>query len=146
MGYELADAQNYAVRVFLYQFSKQFKFFTYEYREKTLKYFDYRCPYTGIKITYQNSERDHIIPSNKESCGLHLYGNVLIVSKDANRRKGNKPIEEFLKDEPEKLAKIKAFMKETGFLEIHEKYFQYLHGKAENLYIQTGELIKMPLS
>ena len=64
MGYEYGDAQNIAVRCFFNQFSKQFKYFDNFYRQKTLEYFDNRCPYTGIKLTYNNSERDHIIPFN----------------------------------------------------------------------------------
>ena len=142
MGYEYGDAQNIAVRCFLNQFSKQFKYFDNFYRQKTLEYFDNRCPYTGIKLTYNNSERDHIIPFNKDFCGLHVYGNILIVSKEANSQKGSKTIEEYLQNDPIKLQKIKKFIEETGYNEIHNKYNYELTITSRILYEKVGKVIK----
>lgn len=142
MGYEYGDAQNIAVRCFLNQFSKRFKYFDNYYRQKTIEYFDHKCPYTGIELTYGNSERDHVIPFNKEFCGLHVYGNILIVSKEANSQKGSKSLEEYLQDDQEKLEKIKQFIKESGYDEIHDKYNNDLKIACKKLYKDIGTVIK----
>ncbi len=142
MGYEYADAQNISVRVLLNQFSKNFEYFDKNCYEKTLKYFDNKCPYTGEEITTSNCEKDHIVPMNRECCGLHVYGNVLIVAKSANKRKGAKNLEEFLENEPERLAKIQKFINNSGYKEIHEKYNNQLKLHSEELYKNVGALVK----
>ena len=106
MGYEYGDAQNIAVRCFLNQFSKNFQYFDEYYKNKTLEYFDYKCPYTDVELTSTNMVKDHVIPFNKKSCGLHVFGNVLIVDKKANSDKSSKSLEEYLKNHPERLQKI----------------------------------------
>ena len=79
---------------------------------------------------------DHIIPFNRELCGLHVYGNILVVSPKANKLKHKQPVEEFLKDEPEKLKKIQDFMKQSGFIDIYNKYNEELKSVSKNLYEQ----------
>lgn len=142
MGYEYGDAQNIAVRCFLNQFSKNFQYFDEYYKNKTLEYFDYKCPYTDVELTSTNMVKDHVIPFNKKSCGLHVFGNVLIVDKKANSDKSSKSLEEYLKNHPERLQKIKKFIKVTGYLEIHEKYQQYLCESCNKLYDEIGDTIK----
>ena len=142
MGYEYGDAQNMAIRCFLNQFSKNFNYFDKNYELKTLEYFNYKCPYTGVTLTSANMVKDHVIPFNKDCCGLHVYGNVLIVDKKANSDKSSKSIEEYLKNEPERLAKIQKFIKVTGYKEIHEKYQQYLCETCNELYDEIGDTIK----
>ena len=141
MGYEYGDAQNIAVRCFLNQFSKNFQYFDEYYKNKTLEYFDNKCPYTDVELTSANMVRDHVIPFNKEGCGLHVFGNVLIVDKKANSSKSSKPLEEYLKNEPERLAKIQKFIKVTGYLEIHKKYQEYLRKTCNELYKEIGVTI-----
>jgi len=138
MGYEYGDAQNIAVRVFLYQFSKGFDLFFDKngWKQKTLEYFDNKCPYTGVPLSKGNMDEDHIIPFNREHCGLHLYGNVLIVSREANRLKHGQSIEEFLRNEPEKLGKIQCFMKDSGFSDLYNQYNEELKLACRNLYNQ----------
>lgn len=142
MGYEYGDAQNIAVRCFLNQFSKNFQYFDEYYKNKTLEYFDYKCPYTDVELTLANMVKDHVIPFNKKSCGLHVFGNVLIVDKKANSDKSSKSLEEYLKNYPERLQKIKKFIKVTGYKEIHEKYQQYLCETCNELYDEIGNTIK----
>ena len=142
MGYEHGDAQNSAVRCFLNQFSKNFDYFNDYYKNKTLEYFDYKCPYTGVLLTSSNMVRDHIVPLNKKSCGLHLFGNVLLVDRTANSVKSSKSLEEYLRNQPERLEKIQKFIKVTGYLEIQEKYQQYLHETCSKLYDDIGSVIK----
>ncbi|MCL2520081.1 MAG: HNH endonuclease [Spirochaetaceae bacterium] len=93
--YAYGDASNTATRVFLSEFSKQFNtFFGVRHKIETLKYFDYQCPYSGESIDGSNYIEDHIIPFNKGDCGLHLYGNVLLVTAEANKAKHSKPLAE----------------------------------------------------
>ena len=134
MGYEYGDAQNIAVRCFLNQFSKNFNYFDKIYRQKTLEYFDNKCPYTGVKLEPGNMVQDHVIPFNKEGCGLHVFGNVLIVDKKANSDKSSKSLEQYLKNNPERLLKIQEFVKSTGYPEIHNEYNEYLHKTCSELY------------
>ena len=141
MGYEYGDAQNIAVRCFLNQFSKNFQYFDEYYKNQTLEYFDYKCPYTGVELTSSNMVKDHVIPFNKKSCGLHVFGNVLIVDKKANSDKSSKSIEEYLKNYPERLQKKKKFIKVTGYLEIHEKYQQYLCESCNKLYDEIYNIV-----
>ena len=142
MGYEYADAQNIAVRCFLNNFSKNFNYFNEYYKNKTLEYFDYKCPYTDVELTSANMVKDHVIPFNTKSCGLHIFGNVLIVDKNANSRKSSKSLEDYLKNYPERLQKIKKFIKESGYLEIHEKYERYLCETCNKLYEEVGSTIR----
>lgn len=143
MGNEYGDAQNIAVRVFLNQFSKKFDtFFSDEYKQKTLKYFDYKCPYSGEDISAGNFVMDHIVPFNRECCGLHVYGNILLVTKEANKNKHHRSLEEFLKKEPEKLEKIKRFMEESGFSEIYKIYNKQLCLNCESLYKKIRKVIE----
>ncbi len=135
MGNEYGDAQNIAVRVFLNQFSKKFPtFFNKEYKRKTLEYFNYKCPYSGEDISGGNFVKDHVVPFNRECCGLHIYGNVLLVTREANKNKHHRLLDEFLKNEPEKLRKIKKFMRESGFDRIQKKYNRQLYIHCQSLY------------
>ena len=39
---------------------------------------------------------DHLIPHNKESCGLHTHGNLVPATKVANSAKADKDLRDFL--------------------------------------------------
>jgi len=144
VGYEYGDAQNSAVRTFLYQFSKQFNLFNPEFRKLTTDFFENKCPYTGVDIT-KYGVMDHIIPFNRERCGLHVYGNILIVAKEANQQKRDMNLEEYLKDYPDRIRKINEFMNRSGFLDIHNKFHQKLKSHCESLYIKIRETIESEL-
>lgn len=101
--------------------------------EKTLEYFEYKCAYTGEPITLETAVMDHVIPHNREFCGLHIYGNVIPSTKGANGAKSSTDFEEFLLSDAEclngstqnerqrRIDKINSFMKEAGFQEKLEK-------------------------
>lgn len=61
--------------------------------EKTLKFFGNSCAYTGKKT--KGLVQDHVVPINRKGCGLHIYGNIIPASKEANSAKAGKTLDEF---------------------------------------------------
>lgn len=129
------DAANAFVRVLLSDAGELAGGLDAKQWDKTLKFFDYRCAYTGESVAKdkESSRRDgvplavqeHAIPINRDHCGLHLYGNVVPATVKANGKKGDKHYRDFIKDpEAEKLGfdsarlqKIEGFMVETRYCE-----------------------------
>ena len=68
---------------------------------KTVEYFDYKCPYTGEAISVEwNAKKyvlDHLIPHNRESVGLYLFGNIIITTREITARKAVKSFEDFIR-------------------------------------------------
>jgi len=56
---------------------------------------DYRCFYTGRKITAENCYLDHVIP--QASSGNNSYKNIVASCYDANSMKNDKPADEFIR-------------------------------------------------
>ena len=81
------DAANAFVRVILSDAGAMLGGLTEDEWRKTIEWFDGRCAYTGQALDEGELERDHAIPMNRTQCGLHLYGNVVPATKEANRRK-----------------------------------------------------------
>ena len=52
----------------------------------------YLCQYTGKKVDPKNADIDHVIPKSKG--GTNSWDNLVVSSKDINRKKGNKTPEE----------------------------------------------------
>ena len=97
------DAANAFVRVILSDAGTMLGGLTEDEWRMTLEWFEGRCAYTGQ--TLDEMERDHAIPMNRAQCGLHLYGNVVPATKEANRRKAGKHYREFIEDrDPEARA------------------------------------------
>ena len=121
------DAANIFVRCMLSDISDLLGGFSKEDLEKTVEYFDYKCPYTGedISVKYKTGEwvLDHLIPHNRESVGLNLYGNIIVTTKETNAAKAANFLEDFIKfktkgteEEKEKrIQKIRNFQKESGY-------------------------------
>ena len=76
----------------------------YELREYLLEKWRRTCAYCGKKDVPLQVE--HIHPRSKG--GSDRVSNLCLACEPCNRRKGNKPVETFLKDKPEVLAKIEA--------------------------------------
>ena len=133
-GIAFGDVSNNAVRNILTQISKElYDDFTDEDMEKTMEYFDWCYPYTGVylKADYDakngNYATDHIYPQNRIWCGLNVKGNLILVSKKANAKKASQSVKDFLLDDKdvlgelddkirqERLAKIEAFQKDCGY-------------------------------
>ena len=134
-GIAFGDVSNSAIRNILSEISIDIDGrITEQDMYDALDFFDWKCPYTGkdLRNAIENSlggyATDHIVPQNKEECGLNIRGNLVIVDKEANARKGNKNVAEFLLDEKndallgsnmnvrkERLDKIKKFQKKFGY-------------------------------
>ncbi len=128
-GLTVNDVANSSIRNIL---GKLMKIEESELKE-TEEHFGWKCPYTGQDLRERIEKKedvvlDHIVPQNKDYCGLNVKGNLIYVDKTANSKKGTKTVEEFLIDDKagffsdtpmevreERLAKIKAFQKKCGY-------------------------------
>lgn len=108
------DAANVFVRVILSDAGAKLGGLTEPQWGRTLDWFGGRCAYTGEALLGGRMERDHAIPMNRVHCGLHLYGNVLPATTDANRRKADKHYRDFVED-ADRLARIETFIRESGY-------------------------------
>ena len=81
--------------------------FGYEVREYLLLKWEYTCAYCGKKNV--SFEVDHINP--KARGGSNRISNLTLACHECNQKKGDKPIEVFLKDKPEVLRKIQELCK-----------------------------------
>ncbi|NEO82202.1 RNA-guided endonuclease IscB [Moorena sp. SIO4G3] len=79
----------------------------YEVREYLLEKWDRECTYCGKKDIPLQIE--HIQPQSKG--GSNRVSNLCLSCDKCNQKKGNKPIEDFLKNKPGLLQKIKSFAK-----------------------------------
>ena len=111
------DAANSFVRVVLSDAGELLGGLSEDEWQRTLAFFDSRCAYTG-KALGDDVVRDHAVPVNRMHCGLHLYGNVLPVTRAANSEKGGMHWRDFMKDkDPERVARIKTFIAQSGYAE-----------------------------
>lgn len=123
------DAANIFVRCMLSDLSDLLGGFSREDLERTVEYFDYKCPYTGedISVEYETGKwvLDHLIPHNRESVGLNLYGNIIVTTKTTNAAKSAKNFEDFIRYETKgtaeekelRIQKIRKFQKESGYFD-----------------------------
>lgn len=97
--YNFGDSSNTSVRVFLSYlgayFDEQNKLPSLssnkglkEHKEKALAFQKNQCVYCKKTFEpHEKIEKDHIIPINKVSAGLHCWGNVLYCCSTCNRNK-----------------------------------------------------------
>jgi len=78
--------------------------FGYEIREYLLEKWGRRCAYCGAKDVPM--EVDHIVPRSRG--GSDRISNLTLACHTCNQRKGNRPIEEFLRRKPEVLEKVRV--------------------------------------
>lgn len=129
-GIAYGDVSNISIRNILTVISRQmFNKITDKYFEDMRKYFNNKCPYTGKDLDDLEKNgllaTDHIVPQNREYCGLNVEGNLILVDKNANQLKGNKSLEVFLiienklnldsKTKQERYDKIIAFQKKYNY-------------------------------
>ncbi|WP_218576826.1 RNA-guided endonuclease IscB, partial [Desulfobacter latus] len=86
----------------------------YEVREYLLEKWDRTCAYCGK--TDIPLEIEHIVPKSKG--GSNRVSNLTLACTACNRKKGNKPLEQFLSRKPELLKRIqkqsKVPLKDAG--------------------------------
>lgn len=82
------DVANLMVRCLLADASELLGGWTNADRERTLRYFDGRCAYTGVAYDPATFVWDHLLPHNQDACGLHVYGNLVPATRAANSAKG----------------------------------------------------------
>ncbi len=100
-GVKIGDAANIAVRNILTSISMAMDTkITEDGIREALEFFDWRCPYTGRYFgkdpKSQGAVLDHIVPQNKDECGLNVKGNLIYVDRTANLAKAGKKLEDFL--------------------------------------------------
>lgn len=127
------DAANIFVRCLLSDIGAIAGGFTKQDWERTLAYFGYQCAYTGKNLTSEDAVMDHVIPHNREACGLHVYGNLIPASKEANSAKSSQDFRDFLRNDTnclgdmsetereERIRSIERFMADSGYEQNMEK-------------------------
>lgn len=81
----------------------------YRVREALLEHWGRKCAYCGIENVPLQIE--HIKPKSKN--GSNRFNNLTLACECCNQEKGNRPIEEFLEDQPDVLKKIKGHCKKS---------------------------------
>ena len=79
----------------------------YEVREYVLLKWDHQCAYCDARDV--PLELDHIYPRSRN--GSNRVSNLTLACIPCNQRKGNQDIHDFLKDEPERLARMLVHVK-----------------------------------
>lgn len=98
-NYPISNAQNSIVRSILNNISEKMGTLDGGTMENILKYFNYKCAYTGKKLKKEEVVFDHLIPCNRKYGGLYLAGNLVPTSKEINAKKSGKDFIEFINDE-----------------------------------------------
>ena len=124
-GIHFGDVANSAVRCVLSNLSS----ITDEELYAAEEFFDWRCPYTGRNLKAEilgdrkNVSVDHIVPQNREYCGINVFGNLVYADKSANQKKQGMSAEEFIRSLPNvsdeekerRIQKIKDFQSAAGY-------------------------------
>ena len=110
------DAANAFVRVTLSDAGTMLGGMNEDEWQKTLDWFGGRCAYTNEDLVDGRMDRDHAIPMNRTHCGLHLYGNLLPTTREANRGNAGKHYRDFVED-PVRLERIESFVRESEYWE-----------------------------
>ena len=108
------DAANQFIRVVLSDAGTLLGGLSDEEWKRTLAWFGGRCAYTGTDLVDGQMDQDHAIPMNRKYCGLHLFGNVVPATREANQRKGGTHYREFVEDRA-LLERIEAFVADAGY-------------------------------
>lgn len=121
------DVANLMVRCLLSDASELLGGWTDADRESTLRFFGNACAFTGEPYTPETCVWDHLIPHNREACGLHLYGNLVPATRQANSVKGSKDFRTFLRhdhgclgdlsvaEREERVRRLEDFRKFSGY-------------------------------
>lgn len=109
--FDMQKMQNADINGIEYQ---QGELYGYEVREYLLEKWNRTCAYCGT-TTSSRLEVEHVIPRSKNGSGR--ISNLVLACHDCNQRKGNLPIEEFLKHDQSRLKLILNQLK-TGLRDV----------------------------
>jgi hypothetical protein len=123
------DVANLMVRCLLSDASELLGGWSDTDRDRTLRYFDGRCAYTGVSYDPATFVWDHLIPHNQEACGLHVYGNLVPATRAANSAKAAKDFRVFLREDHACLGDLTAEERETRIRRLED--FMLATGYAE---------------
>lgn len=152
-GIRFSDVSNSSIRNILFEISKSFenKMSFEDIVEEAMEFFDYKCPYTGedIKNDYLTKKElfdlDHIVPQNKECCGLNVRGNMVYVKKEVNKNKNKKDYKDFilnytngtLEEKNMRIERIHEYQKHCGY--DADKITQKIKPILEKIYLQVAD-------
>ena len=74
--------------------------------QATLDAFGHKCAYTGADLTGAPAEKEHAIAMNRAAGGLHVYGNVIPSTQEANAEKSGLRYDTFLRSKGGKFSSI----------------------------------------
>lgn len=151
MARSKSDISNSAIRIFLQQVGTFYDELrnlepyrpTKKQKAVLLQWFDNRCCYCGEELTDETMGQDHLVPMNKESLGLHAWGNVVPSCLTCNKVKHDNSWQVYLKTackddltlNATRLARILRFLEHYNY----EPNLQ-LQAIATNLYEDVGEV------
>ena len=143
-----SDAANTFIRSLLSKISRYFGEWGKSEQQKTRDFFKDKCPYTGRKLG-KNKSLDHIIPQNKEQCGLHVYGNLVWTNKKTNGKKSSKDYRTFIKEDKkasskkkdERIKQIEEFMEISGYTKTRDEYSEKIKKFAQKKYDEIVNMI-----
>lgn len=110
-GNAIGNAQNLFVRNILSRIGTEA--FSQKDWQATKAYFEHRCAYCGIE---GDLVIEHAIPINKERLGEHRLGNLVPACRSCNAMKANQDFREFLKDAPDAIVRIEAYMDSRNYV------------------------------
>jgi hypothetical protein len=116
-------------------------------RLSLLAEFKNKCAYCQSPITAATSDIDHVVPMNKASLGLHMYGNLVPTCKPCNSDKHSDSLDEFISKHPGRVSvKVSANLKQRS-----NKYGSDLDTKplrdfVQNLYSAVSDLVEQKRS
>lgn len=162
MGTDFGDAQNTAVRAFLYNLTKKMckqskkKYMMAFNREGALEwqiikdYFNNECAYCGEK---QKLEKEHLFMKNQDQCGLDFLGNLIPCCHKCQKRKETNPAngkenkqyvnwKEHLKDCLIRVNKLEEYDLRLSKIENHLKNYPQGNINQETLKNLTRDLYK----
>jgi hypothetical protein len=99
------------------------------------------CCYCNDELRQGNEAQDHLIPTNRESLGLHAWGNIVPACRDCNAKKQGRDWRDYLADRAgaefsARQGRISAFIK-------HYRYapdLSDLRIVAADLYAEVGTI------
>ena len=111
-------------------------------RKSLLVEFEGRCAYCDQAVDGNEFDVDHLVPINKSSGGLHMYGNLVLSCKPCNAKKHSYDLDEFLEKFPEyNTIEVKKRLVDRAKQYGADLDLQELRAFAETVYLRIGRLL-----